>query len=156
MFINRLRFCGVKPLNRDIPDGGGSLSGTGSEAVASSGGNGSGKQRSSETIVNLWKFWGEWIEIGDRKTPPNHQLRHFLARADLSAIELGGMLPEKPMVWIGMGESSEWEELKKEYPNHAFAGLFRKGPGWRTELPDLSESTFGPPALRHCLVDKRN
>jgi energy-coupling factor transporter ATP-binding protein EcfA2 len=138
VFINRLRFRDVKPLNRDIPEGGGSLSESAWKRLLLQGGNGSGKTTIFETIVTLWTFWEEWIEIGDRKAPPKHQLRHFLARTDLAAMEIGCMLPEKPMVWIGMGQSREWEELKKKHPDLSFGGLCRNGPRWRIELPDLA------------------
>src|SRR5438067_7648879 len=77
------------------------------------GANGSGKSTILETILTLWRFWGEWIEQGRGSTPPAEHLSHFLAKADLAAVEFMDV-PESPgPLWIGMGKRSEWRALRE-------------------------------------------
>jgi len=137
LFVNRLRFRKVKPLDRDIPEGGGEFSEPARKRVLLQGGNGSGKTTILETIATLWEFWGEWIELGKGNGPPRHQLRHFLANADLAAMEVDSVLPEMRPMWIAMGAHSAWADLREAYPDHAFAGLHRSGHDWHIELPSL-------------------
>jgi len=40
-----------------------------------------------------------------------------------------------PLLWVGMGRLADWDELKKSYPEHTFAGLYRGGRQWHIELP---------------------
>jgi len=135
MFVNRLRFRKVKPLHRDIPEGGGEFSEPARKRLLLQGGNGSGKTTIFETIATLWTFWGEWIEVGEGNGPPSHQLKHFLARADLAAMEVDSVFPGMRPLWIGVGAYSAWADLKQTYPDHAFAGLHRSGREWHIELP---------------------
>jgi ABC-type uncharacterized transport system fused permease/ATPase subunit len=59
VFVKRLSFRNVKPLHRDIPEGGGEFSYPARKRLILQGGNGSGKTTILETIATLWKFWGE-------------------------------------------------------------------------------------------------
>ena len=67
MYVNRLRLWGVKPLRCDIPADGAELPEASRHRLLLQGGNGSGKTVVLETIATLWKFLGEWIDIGDDK-----------------------------------------------------------------------------------------
>ena len=140
MYVNRLRLWGVKPLRCDIPADGAELPEPSRHRLLLQGGNGSGKTVVLETIATLWKFWGEWVDIGENQTPPREHLRHHLAAADLAAMEIQGLAPRTRPVWIGMGSDEAWDELKENYPRHIFVGLRRAGSHWRTELPYASES----------------
>ena len=60
MYVNRLCFRDVKPLNHDIPEDGQELPEPARNRLLLQGGNGSGKTTVFETIAALWKFWGEW------------------------------------------------------------------------------------------------
>ena len=137
MFVNRLRFRKVKPLHRDIPEEDREFAESARKRLLLQGGNGSGKTTILETIATLWKFLGEWIEVGEGNGPPRHQLRNFLAQADLAAMEVGSVLPGMRPMWIGVGVYSEWANLKETYPRHVFAGLERNGHEWHIELPSL-------------------
>jgi ABC-type lipoprotein export system ATPase subunit len=135
MFVNRFCFRDVRPLHHDIPEGKNELPESAHRRLLLQGGNGSGKTTILEAIVTLWKFWGEWIEIGDGKVPPKQHLRHFMVRTGFVAMEIVAMLPEAPPIWIGSGRVADFEELKKSYPRHAFAGLFGRGRERRIHLP---------------------
>lgn len=95
MYVNRLRLWGVKPLRCDIPADGAELPEPSRHRLLLQGGNGSGKTVVLETIATLWKFWGEWVDIGENQTPPREHLRHHLAAADLAAMEIQGLAPAR-------------------------------------------------------------
>jgi energy-coupling factor transporter ATP-binding protein EcfA2 len=135
MFVNRLCFRDVKSLNHDIPEDGQELPEPARSRLLLQGGNGSGKTTIFEAIATLWKFWGEWIEIGQGGVPPRHQLRHFLADVGLAAMEIHSLADGMAPIWLGIGRISEWDELNKSYPDHSFARLFRSGRQWRIDLP---------------------
>ena len=135
MFVSRLCFRDVKPLHLDIPEGGKDLPESAHKKLLLQGGNGSGKTTILETIVTLWKFWGEWIEIGDGKTPPREHLKHFLVQSGFAAIEIVAMMPKSPPIWVGTGRLSDLQELQNSYPQHTFAGLYGKGRERRIHLP---------------------
>ena len=94
MYLNRLRFRDVKPLSRDIPLDGRELPEAARKRLLLQGGNGSGKTTILETISSLWRFWGEWIEIGDHKPPPRQHVKHFLAQCGFAAMEIVAMFPK--------------------------------------------------------------
>jgi len=135
MYVNRLCFRDVKSLNHDIPEDGQELPEPARNRLLFQGGNGSGKTTILETIATLWKFWGEWIEIGDGKAPPKEHLQHFMVQRGFAAMEIVAMMPKGRPIWIGIGRFSDLEELKMAYPQHTFAGLYRSGREWRIHLP---------------------
>jgi len=134
VYLNRLSLLNVKPLHRRIPAGGGALPEPARRRLLLQGSNGSGKTTILETVATLWRFWGEWIDGGRFSTPPKKHLRHFLAEADLAAMELVG-IPEVDPLWIGMGTYQEWGAHRQAYPGACFAGLIRGNAGWGIELP---------------------
>jgi energy-coupling factor transporter ATP-binding protein EcfA2 len=134
VYINRMRLFNVKPLHRCIPDGEAALPEPARRRLLLQGGNGSGKTTVLETILTLWKFWGEWLEEGPGSLPPKEHLSHYLAEVDLAAMEIMG-IPNANPLWIGMGKGREWHALRETYPRSAFAGLIRSGTNWRIELP---------------------
>jgi hypothetical protein len=134
VYVNRICLFNVKPLHRWIPTGGGALPEPARRRLLLQGANGSGKTTILETVLTLWRFWGEWIDVGRGSPPPEKHLNHSLAGADLAAMELVG-LPNVPRLWIGMGKSREWGPLKQANPGAAFAGLVRGRSGWEIELP---------------------
>src|SRR5262249_15947508 len=139
MYVNRMRLLNVKPLHRDIPDGGGALPEPARRRLVLQGANGSGKSTILETILTLWKFWGEWIEGGPGSPPPKEHLSHYLANtghfAALAAIEIVGLANAQPL-WIGMGRPFEWRALREAHPEAIFAGLVGLlWQHWDIELP---------------------
>jgi energy-coupling factor transporter ATP-binding protein EcfA2 len=148
MFVRRLRLYGVKPLRRDIPDGEGHLPEATRWRLLLQGGNGSGKTTILETIQTLWEFFGQWIDHGTGKpssVQPIQQMRHYLAEAELAAIELGDFPAVGQTFWLGVGEANAWEDLKRAHPEAAFAGLIRYGRAdrhTRVELPARDWKTF--------------
>jgi ABC-type lipoprotein export system ATPase subunit len=134
MYVYRTCFFNVKPLHRCIPDGGTPLPEAGQRRLLLQGANGSGKTTILETIVTLWRFWGEWIEMGRNSSPPEEHLSHYLAGADLAAMQIVGMPDIRP-VWIGMGKNREWQPLKTTFSGSGFAGLAHGKHGWEIELP---------------------
>src|SRR5262245_33026388 len=64
MYVNRMHLFNVKPLNQAIPEGGEPFPEPARRRLVLQGANGSGKSTILETILMLWKFWGEWIEEG--------------------------------------------------------------------------------------------
>jgi len=135
MFVNRLCFRDVKPLDHDIPGDGKELPEPARKRLLLQGGNGSGKTTILETIATLWRFWGEWIDFGDGKIPPRQQLKHFLMQTGFAAMEIVDMMPKALPIWIGIGRLSDLEELKMSYPRHTFAGLYWIGRERRIHLP---------------------
>src|ERR1700736_956241 len=134
MYVNRMCLLNVKPLHRSIPDGGGDLPEPARRRLLLQGANGSGKTTVLETVLTLWSFWGEWLEEGRGSAPPKEHRRHYLAEADLAAMEVVG-IPNARSLWIGMGKHSEWRALREAHPQSAFAGLIRTGTTWQIELP---------------------
>jgi AAA domain, putative AbiEii toxin, Type IV TA system len=149
MYVNRLRLWGVKPLRCDIPADGAELPEPARSRLLLQGGNGSGKTVVLETIAMLWKFLGEWIDIGDNKAPPREHLKHYLAAADLAAMEIYHLAPRALPFWIGMGSCDAWDDLERAYPKHALIGLRRSGSRWRIKL---LHSNFFEPFRQRSLV----
>jgi ABC-type lipoprotein export system ATPase subunit len=142
VFVNRLRFRDVKPLNLDIPENGEELPVPARKRLLLQGGNGSGKTTILETITALWTFWGEWIEVGDQKSPPRQHLKHSLLEEGFAAMEIVAVIPEALPIWIGMGWDKDWKELRHAHSKNAFAGLFKQyahlhalRSEWRIQLP---------------------
>jgi ABC-type lipoprotein export system ATPase subunit len=134
-----MRLLNVKSLNQDNPEGGGPLPEPARRRFVLQGANGSGKSTILETILTLWKFWGEWLEGGSMSPPPEEHLSHFLASTDLvtalAAIEIVGIPNAKPL-WIGIGHPPEWRALKEDHPEADFAGLVGlPWHHWDIELP---------------------
>jgi energy-coupling factor transporter ATP-binding protein EcfA2 len=145
MYVKRMRLYGVKPLRRDFPDGGGALPEPTKQRFLLQGGNGSGKTTILETIRTLWEFFGDWIDRGSGKPPIAKHSRHFLAEAELAAIEMGDCPSAGFSLWIGMGRANAWADLQREHTDAFFAGLIRYGsePGAsRIELPTRDWRTF--------------
>src|SRR5438034_11093137 len=113
MYVNRMRLLNVKPLHRCIPEGEGALPEPARRRLLLQGANGSGKTTILETILTLWRFWGEWLEEGPGSSPPGQHLDHCLAKADLVAIEIADMPGAAHPLWIGMGKRSEWHALRE-------------------------------------------
>ena len=146
MYVNRMRLLNVKSLHRCIPAGGGGLPEPARHRLLLQGANGSGKTTVLETILTLWKFWGEWLEEGEgpRSIPPTEHRSHYLTAVDLAAIEIMGIPNARPL-WIGMGKRAEWRALREAHAGVTFAGLIRAGVSrWQIELP--SDDLL---ALRH-------
>jgi ABC-type lipoprotein export system ATPase subunit len=122
-----MRLLNVKPLHRDIPEGGGNLPEPARRRLLLQGANGSGKSTILETIFTLWKFWGEWVDEGHSAAPPQEQFNHYLMNADLAAVELAD-IPDMPRLWLGIANKlAEWEALRTTYPGVAAAGLCQFG-----------------------------
>jgi len=130
-----MRLHNVKSLHWDIPEGSGPLPEPAQRRLLLQGANGSGKSTILETILNLWKFWGEWIEEGNGTPFPMERLNHFLANANFAAIEVVG-IPDTPPLWISLGRGSAWgcEALKKTHQKAIFANL-----AWVTERVGVVE-----------------
>ena len=141
MYVNRMRMLNVKSLHRDLPEGGGPLSEPARRRLLLQGANGSGKSTILETILTLWKFWGEWIELGPGAPPSAEHRSHFLARADLAAVEFGDLPESSGPLWIGMGKRSEWRALREANPRAFFAGLAREEKDWKIEQPPTAART---------------
>jgi ABC-type dipeptide/oligopeptide/nickel transport system ATPase component len=139
MFVNRLRLLGVKPLRCDLPADGAEFPEPARHRLLLQGGNGSGKTVILETIATLWKFLGDWIDIGDSDSSPRAHLKHYLAGSDLAAMEIHGIAPHARPIWIGIGRYDAWNNLKQSYPKHAFVGLERAGNSWDLRLPGASQ-----------------
>jgi hypothetical protein len=50
-------------------------------------------------------------------------------------MEMVAMMPKSPPIWIGTGQTSDLEKLKKSDPQHTFAGLYVSGRERRIHLP---------------------
>lgn len=138
MHVKRMRLFNVKPLRRDLPQDGAALPEPAHHRLLLQGGNGSGKTTILETIRTLWEFFGEWIDRGSGKQPVAKHTRHYLAQADLAAVEFADFPAQSESIWIGIGKANEWADLKKQHPEAAFAGLVRYGKDQgqaRIELP---------------------
>jgi energy-coupling factor transporter ATP-binding protein EcfA2 len=127
VFVNRLRFRGVKPINRDIPDDGRELQDRARKRLLLQGGNGSGKSTVLESIRALWEFFGQWTDRGDGKLPPLVQFRHFLFDSVFAALEVRGLSVAVQSLWLGIAGADDWADLKRAHPDALFAGLVRFG-----------------------------
>jgi energy-coupling factor transporter ATP-binding protein EcfA2 len=142
VYVNRMRLLNVKSLHGDIPDGGGPLPEPARRRLLLQGANGSGKSTTLETILTLWKFWGEWIEEGNGRYPPLEHFKHFLANTDLAAIEIVG-IPNAPPLWIGIGKNhNEWVIVQNSHPEASFASLIVKSDPSMWEGIQLSPNDF--------------
>jgi hypothetical protein len=140
VFVNSLCLLNVKSFHRGIPAAGGGLPEPAQHRLLLQGANGSGKTTVLETIFTLWRFWGEWLEVGPGSPPPEEHLSHYLAASDLAAMEVVG-LPDAGPLWIGMGKSREWRPLKQNHPRDSFAGVVRDAQTWQIELPPVDFRT---------------
>ncbi len=117
MYVRRLHLHGVKTLWRDIPEGGGPLPEAARHRLLLQGGNGSGKTTILETIRTLWELFGEWIDQGP---PPYIIIDPYAPK--LAAMELAGFTNEGQSLWVGIGSTDAWDELKSRHPDALFAG----------------------------------
>ena len=125
MYVNRMRLLNVKPLHLSIPADESPLPKPARRRLLLQGANGSGKTTILETILTLWKFWGEWLEEGNGAKSPGPYSDTYMANADLAAVEFAG-LPNSPPLWIGIGKRSEWRALQATYPADSFAGVIQE------------------------------
>lgn len=146
MFVNRMRFYGVKALRTDIPEKG-ELTEAARKRVLFHGANGTGKSTVLHGISALWKLFGEWIDVGTGGRIDPTWTRDPLAEAEIAAIELREFSPEYETLWIGIAKGNAWEDLRKQYPASQFAGMVTYGrsgkgePKFVLELPKLDLST---------------
>jgi ABC-type lipoprotein export system ATPase subunit len=122
MYVNRMRLLNVKPLHRDIPDGGAALPEAARRRLVLQGANGSGKSTILETILTLWRLWGEWLELGESAAIRKDELPDFLAPPAFAGIQLLDM-PDIPPVWICIGGRNHWDELRERDQEAIFTGL---------------------------------
>ncbi len=135
MYVNRMRLLNVKPLHRDIPAGGGALPEPAHRRLLLQGANGSGKTTILQVVLTLWRFLGDWLD-SPGGPPSEKHLRHFLAEADLAAMEIVGLTSSQPL-WLGVGKSREWQPLKEMHRGALFAGLVHGKDDWKIELPPV-------------------
>jgi hypothetical protein len=140
VYVNRMRLLNVKSLHQDIPEGGGTLPEAARRRLLLQGANGSGKTTILETVFSLWKFWGQWLDVGGG-FPPKEQLEHFLTKVrvqppQLAAVEIIGIPSAQPL-WIGIGGPTEWRGLLESQPKATFAGMsgYWEQMSWRFQLP---------------------
>jgi len=145
MYVNRMRFYGVKCLRRDIP-GEGELPEPARKRLLLQGANGSGKTTVLESIIVLWRMFGEWIDAGAGGRIRAEWARHCLAHSELAAVEFCGFDKAFSSLWLGIGRGNAWEDLKKQYPDSQFAGMITYGaakgePKFNLELPAIDLAT---------------
>jgi hypothetical protein len=138
MYISRLRLLGVKPLRCDVPAQGSELPPAARRRLLLRGANGSGKTVVLETIAALWRFLGDWIDVGNNQPAPPEHPGNDLAATDLAALEIHDLVPGARPLWVAVGRADACDDLKRAYPKHTFAGLRRTGGEWYTALPDAS------------------
>jgi ABC-type lipoprotein export system ATPase subunit len=143
-----MRLLNVKPLHRMIPSDGGPLPEPARRRLLLQGANGSGKTTILETILTLWRLWGEWLEQGQGSSPPEEHLHHYLANADLAAMEIAGD-PSLQSLWICMGKRSEWRALRDAHPGALTASLTRAGAAeYRLPGPPAPGGSASPVPIR--------
>jgi hypothetical protein len=152
MYVNRMRLLNVKCLHRCIPADEQALPEPARRRLLLQGANGSGKTTVLETILTLWKFWGEWLETGQGSPPPKEHLSHYLANdnpvSTIAAVEVVG-IANAPPLWTGIGRPAEWNALRASHPEASFAGLIGGrglGYSWEIVLPPNSDDLL---ARRH-------
>jgi ABC-type branched-subunit amino acid transport system ATPase component len=141
MYVSRMRLYGVKCLRRDIPEEG-ELPEPARKRLLFQGANGSGKTTVLETIVVLWRMFGEWIDAGDGGRVRHEWTRHYLAESELAAVEFCDFDQALPSLWLAVGRGNAWQDLKNEHPGSQFAGLITFGaakgePKFTLELPQV-------------------
>lgn len=149
MFVNNLRLH-ARHLRRDLVADPWGLPEPAHTRLLLQGANGSGKSTMLEAIASLWELFGEWIDAGPGRVTStrNGFSRHYLAEADIAAVELIGLLPGKKSLWIGMGKAAEWVNLKDEHPDAEFAGVVRSKSGvWEIQLPPGDWRSFRDQSL---------
>ena len=140
MYVNNFRLY-AKHLRYDLATDPAGLPEPAHARFLLQGANGSGKSTILEAIGTLWDFFGEWIDRGaGRKLPPRWRcFKHYFADpniTDLAAVELGGLLPNGQSLWLGMGKTSDWVDLKDLHQDDQFAGLIQSKQGdWEIQLP---------------------
>ena len=144
MYVNRLRLWGVKPLRCDIPADGAELPEPARRRLLLQGGNGSGKTVVLETIATLWKFWGEWVDVGDNKTPPRERISDIISRSRRARGD-GDPWPCPSYAACVDRHGAllrAWDELKEAFPKHIFVGLTRAGSNGAPSYPMRARAAF--------------
>jgi hypothetical protein len=129
-----MRLFNVKSLHQCIPKDGGPLPEPAHRRLLLQGANGSGKTTILETILTLWRFWGEWIELGQGGSVRRNHLIPPLADDYFAAMEVVD-IPNTPPLWIGIGAPAEWKALRETHPGAIFAGLVLHQTWGLVELP---------------------
>jgi AAA domain, putative AbiEii toxin, Type IV TA system len=153
MHVRRLRLFGLKVLHRDLPASGEPLPSATRKRLLLQGGPASGKTTILECIRVLWETFGQCIDQAGRPVELDGWSRFFssdttaeaLRDAQLAALELGDLPERGQSLWIAVGQAGAWEELQRDHPEAAFAGLVRQGKGaaeWRVILPDRDWQSF--------------
>jgi ABC-type lipoprotein export system ATPase subunit len=119
VYVNRMRLLNVKSLNLDI----GPLHEPARRRLVLQGANGSGKSTILETILTLWRLWGEWLELGQGAAVNKDDLSEYLLTSAFAAVQLAGM-PDKRPTWICLGGRNHWNDLQEKDPESIFTGLF--------------------------------
>jgi hypothetical protein len=117
-----MRLLNVRSLNRDIPDGGGTLPEPARRRLVLQGANGSGKSTILETILTLWRLWGEWLELGHGAGVRKGELPCFLVPPAFAGIRIDG-IPDTRPIWICMGGRHHWKVLQESERDAIFTGL---------------------------------
>lgn len=141
MYINHIRIYGVKILRHDFPEGG-ELPEPARKRLLLHGANGSGKSTVLEAIYNLWRLFGEWVEVGAEGRVDASWTKNVFVQGEITAIEVRGFSKGLDSLWIGIGKGSAWEDIKRENPNSQFAGMITYGtakgePKFVVELPSF-------------------
>src|SRR5580658_8029553 len=122
MYVNRLRLLNVKPLHKSIPENGDPLPEAARRRLVLQGANGSGKSTILETILTLWRLWGEWLELGQGAGIRKGELPDYLLPPAFAAIQLNG-IPDTRPVWICMGRQDHWDNLEELDQEAIYTGL---------------------------------
>jgi energy-coupling factor transporter ATP-binding protein EcfA2 len=117
-----MRLLNVKSLHRDIPGGGGALPEPARRRLLLQGANGSGKSTILETILTLWRLWGEWLELGQGAGIRKGELPDFLLPPAFASIQLVD-IPDTRPVWICIGRRNHWKDLQEKDKEAIFTGL---------------------------------
>jgi ABC-type lipoprotein export system ATPase subunit len=138
MFVNKLCFRGLKNLTEDIPPDS-DLSEPARKRLLFQGPNGSGKSTILETIFQLWRMFGDWIDSGETTAVPGY-LESSLLRADLAAVEFRGFDKSLDRLWIGAGVNTAWNQFMPANQKPRFVALVRfegenRKPRFETRLP---------------------
>ena len=135
MYVNNLRLY-AKHLRYNLSTDPAGLAEPAHARFLLQGANGSGKTTILEAIASLWDFFGEWIDIGPGRNISGRSrcLKHYLAEADLAAVELKDLLPDGKSLWLGMGKVKDWVDLKDEHPQAEFAGLVQSRGSWEVQF----------------------
>jgi energy-coupling factor transporter ATP-binding protein EcfA2 len=143
VYVKNLRIY-AKHLRRDLAERPEGLPDPAHERLLLQEANGGGKSTILEAIATLWDPFGEWIDAGPgrRISASSRSVKHYFVDADLAAVELKGLFPDGPSLWLGMGKIQYWVDLKDEHPTAQFAGLVQSKGSWEVQLPSGDWTSF--------------